>query len=76
MRCIKHEKTAQLDENVLQMFYNGFVKMATIKEVVLKHHKKEDGIYNIKFRLTHNRSLMLSTRIILLVKSNLKKTLL
>jgi integrase len=29
--------------------------MATIKEVVLKHHKKEDGTYNIKYRLTHNR---------------------
>ncbi|SHN33595.1 hypothetical protein SAMN05216524_110110 [Mucilaginibacter sp. OK098] len=28
--------------------------MATIKEVILKHHKKEDGTYNIKFRLTHN----------------------
>ncbi|SEO99391.1 phage integrase SAM-like domain-containing protein [Mucilaginibacter sp. OK283] len=31
--------------------------MATIKEVVLKHHKKEDGTYNIKFRLTHNRKV-------------------
>jgi len=39
------------------MFYNGFVKMATIKEVVLKHHKKEDGTYNIKYRLTHNRKI-------------------
>lgn len=34
-----------------------FVRMATIKEVVLKHHKKEDGTYNIKFRLTHNRKV-------------------
>ena len=39
------------------MFYNGFVGMATIKEVVLKHHKKEDGTYNIKYRLTHNRKI-------------------
>jgi integrase len=31
--------------------------MATIKEVVLKHHKKEDGTYNIKYRLTHNRKV-------------------
>jgi len=31
--------------------------MATIKEVVLKHHKKEDGTYNIKYRLTHNRKI-------------------
>jgi integrase len=33
------------------------VSMATIKEVVLKHHKKEDGTYNIKYRLTHNRKI-------------------
>ena len=31
--------------------------MATIKEVVLKHHKKEDGTFNIKYRLTHNRKV-------------------
>ena len=31
--------------------------MATIKEVVLKHHKKEDGTFNIKYRLTHNRNV-------------------
>ncbi|WP_295793993.1 phage integrase SAM-like domain-containing protein [Mucilaginibacter sp.] len=31
--------------------------MATIKEVVLKHHKKDDGTYNIKYRLTHNRKI-------------------
>ena len=31
--------------------------MATIREVVLKHHKKEDGTYNIKYRLTHNRKI-------------------
>jgi len=31
--------------------------MATIKEVVLKHHKKEDGTYNIKYRLTHKRKI-------------------
>ena len=31
--------------------------MATIKEVVFKHHKKEDGTYNIKYRLTHNRKI-------------------
>jgi len=34
-----------------------FVGMATIKEVVLKHHKKDDGTYNIKYRLTHNRKI-------------------
>ncbi|WPU96235.1 phage integrase SAM-like domain-containing protein [Mucilaginibacter sabulilitoris] len=25
--------------------------------MVLKHHKKEDGTYNIKYRLTHNRKI-------------------
>ncbi|MBK5723076.1 site-specific integrase [Dysgonomonas sp. Marseille-P4677] len=27
----------------------------TIKAVILKHHKKEDGTYNVKIRLTHER---------------------
>src|ERR1700709_1905819 len=38
-------------------FTTDFVSMATIKEVVLKHHKKEDGTYNLKYRLTHNRKI-------------------
>lgn len=38
------------------MFYKCFTDMATIKAVVLKHQQKEDGTYNVKFRLTHNRS--------------------
>lgn len=29
--------------------------MATFKAVVYKHHKKEDGTYNVKIRLTHDR---------------------
>lgn len=33
------------------MFYD----MATFKAVVMSHHKKEDGTYNIKIRVTHNR---------------------
>lgn len=31
--------------------------MATITWVVLKHHKKADGTYNPKIRVTHNRSV-------------------
>ena len=31
--------------------------MATIKAVVQKHHKKEDGTYNVKIRVTHNRKI-------------------
>lgn len=31
--------------------------MATIAWVVLKHHKKTDGTYNIKVRVTHNRTI-------------------
>lgn len=27
----------------------------TFKAVVYKHHKKEDGTYNVKIRITHNR---------------------
>lgn len=33
------------------MFYD----MATFKAIVLNHHKKEDGTWNIKIRVTHNR---------------------
>ena len=30
--------------------------MATFKAVVLKHHKKGDGTYNVKIRVTHNQN--------------------
>jgi hypothetical protein len=29
--------------------------MATFKAVVMAHHKKEDGTYNVKIRVAHNR---------------------
>lgn len=29
--------------------------MATISAVILKHHKKADGTWNVKFRVTHNQ---------------------
>lgn len=35
-----------------------FVGMAIIKEVVLKHHKKKDVSYNIKYKLTHNQKII------------------
>jgi integrase len=57
MRCVKHEKLPNLTKMFYKCFTTGFVGMATIKEVVLKHHKKEDGTYNIKYRITHNRKI-------------------
>jgi len=57
MRCVKHEKQPNLTKMFYKCFTTGFVGMATIKEVVLKHHKKEDGTYNIKYRLAHNRKI-------------------
>jgi hypothetical protein len=29
--------------------------MLTVKAIVLKHHQKSDGTYNVKIRVTHNR---------------------
>jgi len=29
--------------------------MATVKGLILKHHKKTDGSYNVKIRISHNR---------------------
>ena len=57
MRCVKLEKLPNLTKMFYKCFTMEFVRMATIKEVVLKHHKKEDGTYNIKYRLTHNRKI-------------------
>lgn len=31
--------------------------MATIKAVVFKHHKKDDGTFNVKIRVTHHRDI-------------------
>ena len=31
--------------------------MATVREVILPHHLKEDGTWNVKIRVTHNRKL-------------------
>lgn len=37
--------------NVLQLFYS----MITFNYVILKHHKKEDGTWNVKIRVTYQR---------------------
>lgn len=37
------------------MFYNCFTTMATLKALILTHQKRDDGTYNVKIRLTHNR---------------------
>lgn len=37
-------------------FTNDLRIMATVSWVVMKHHKKADGTYNIKIRITHNRT--------------------
>jgi hypothetical protein len=29
--------------------------MLTVKAIVLKHHQKSDGSFNVKIRVTHNR---------------------
>ncbi len=57
MCCVKHENLPNLTKMFYKCFTMEFVRMATIREVVLKHHKKEDGTYNIKYRLTHNRKI-------------------
>ena len=37
------------------MFYKCSTIMATFKAEVYTHHKREDGLYNIKIRVIHNR---------------------
>jgi hypothetical protein len=37
--------------NVLQLFYT----MITINAAILKHHKKDDGTWNVKIRVTYKR---------------------
>lgn len=39
--------------NVIQLFYKN--PMATFKVIILPHHRREDGTYNVKIRVTHNR---------------------
>jgi integrase len=49
--------------------------MATFKAVVMAHHKKEDGTYNVKIRVTHNRVTRYIKTNIFVVKSDLTKSL-
>jgi hypothetical protein len=43
----------ELIENVLPLFY--LYDMATVKEVILKEKKRDDGTWNLKIRIIHNR---------------------
>jgi hypothetical protein len=47
--------------------------MATFKAVVLAHHKKEDGTYNVKIRVTHNRVTRYIKTNIFVAKNDLTK---
>lgn len=49
--------------------------MATFKAVVYKHHKKEDGTYNIKIRIIHNRVQRLLATTYFITKDDLTKGL-
>lgn len=49
--------------------------MATIKYIILEHHKKSDGKYNIKFRLTHNRKTRYISSSLFAVDKQLNKDL-
>ena len=40
-----------MTRNVLQLFYS----MITFNYAILKHHKKEDGTWNVKIRVTYSR---------------------
>ena len=47
--------------------------MATIKAVVLKHHKKEDGTFNVKVRVTHGRDVSYIATPFFVTKSELNR---
>jgi hypothetical protein len=47
--------------------------MAVVKAVVLKHHKKEDGTFNVKVRVTHRREVAYIATPFFVVKSELNR---
>ena len=47
--------------------------MATIQYVILKHHKKQDGTFNIKFRLTHKGKQVYHSSVYFVNQNQLKK---
>jgi integrase len=49
--------------------------MATFRAVVLAHHKKEDGTYNVKIRVTHNRVTRYIKTNIFVAKNDLTKSM-
>lgn len=50
-------KSKQMFYFCVVMFYKCFTEeaMATFKQIILPHHRREDGTYNVKIRITHNR---------------------
>jgi integrase len=49
--------------------------MATLKAVVLPHHRKKDGTYNVKIRITHNRAVQYLSTNIYVVKEDITKSM-
>jgi len=49
--------------------------MATIREVVIKHHKKSDGTFNVKYRLTHRGKQVYISSPHYIIEKQLKKDL-
>ena len=47
--------------------------MATIKAVVLKHQKKDDGTWNVKVRVTHKRDVAYMATPFFVIKSELNR---
>lgn len=47
----------------------------TFKAVVMEHHKKQDGKYNVKIRVTHNRQVRYLATNILVTKEDLTRGL-
>jgi len=47
--------------------------MATIKAVVHRHHKKDDGTYNVKVRVTHKRKVAYIATPFFIVRSELNR---
>jgi integrase len=47
--------------------------MATLKDVIIKHHEKEDGTFNVKIRLSHRRQTAYISTIYTVIKKQLSK---
>jgi integrase len=59
-----------------KMFHECFTEiMATFKAVVQKHHKKEDGTYNVKIRVTHRRVVKYMATRLFVTKEDITKSM-